>query len=87
MNMRNIFTLMALAAMTAGEKDVYRQRGYNRPERKLPKQKPMTPERERAIMEKIENEKHDFNINGVLICARNRKTALKIYSRMKGGKK
>lgn len=77
---------MALAAMTARE-DVYMQRGYNRPERKLPKQEPMTPERERAIMEKIEKEKHDFNIHGVLIRARNRKTALKIYSRMKGRKK
>ena len=85
MNMRNIFALMALAAMTAGEKDVYMQRGYNRPERKLPE--PMTPERERAIMEKIEKEKHDFNIHGVLIRARNRKTALKIYSRMKGNEK
>lgn len=87
MNMRNLFALMALAAMTAGEKDVYMQRGYNRPERKLPKQEPMTPERERAIMKKIENEMHDFKIHGVIIRARNRKTALKIYSRMKGRKK
>lgn len=84
MSMRNLYALMALA-MTAGEKDVYMQRGYNRPEKKLPKQEPMTPARERAIMEKIEREKHYFNIHGVLIRARNRKTALKIYSRMKGG--
>lgn len=86
MNMRNLFALIALAAMTAGE-DVYKQRGYNSPERKLPKQEPMTPERERAIMEKIEKEKHDFNIHGVVIRARDRKTALKIYNRTKGGKK
>lgn len=85
--MRNIFALMTLAAMMAGDKYVYAQPGYNRPERKLPKQEPMTPERERAIMEKIEKEKHDFNIHGVFIRARNRKTALKIYSRMKGGEK
>ena len=51
-----------------------------------PKRKPlepMTPEREKAIMEGIEKNKHDFNINGTIIRAKDRKTAIKIYNNRK----
>ena len=81
MSMRSsIFMAMALACMSAGEGDLYMQRGYNRPKRTVPEPKPMTPERERAIMESMDKQMHDFNINGTIIRAKNRKTALKIYN-------
>ena len=81
--MRNIFALMALAAMTAGEKDVYMQRGYNRPSHI---QKPLSPERKEAIRKSYERNMHDYNIKGTIIRAKDRKTALKIYAnRTKGG--
>ena len=41
---------------------------------------PMTPEREKIIMESIERNKHDYNIHGTIIRAKDRKTAIKIYN-------
>lgn len=78
---------MALACMSAGEKDLYMQRGFNRPKRTVPEPLPMTPEREKAIMERIEKNKHDFNINGTIVRAKDKKTARKLYAKMKGSKK
>lgn len=46
----------------------------------------MTPEHEKEILEKMEKELHDFNINGTIIRAKNRKTAIKIYNNKKGAK-
>ena len=55
---------------------------------RMPKQNknPMTPEHEKEILEKMEKELHDFNINGTIIRAKNRKTAIKIYNNRKGTK-
>lgn len=46
---------------------------------KMPK--PMTPEREAKINAKIDKNMHDFNINGTIIRAKNKKTAKMIYER------
>lgn len=80
---RTLSKLLLLAALAAGTEDPFMdcgRRGYNRPEPKPIE--PMTPEREKAIMEGIEKNKHDFNIRGTIIRAKDRKTALKIYSRL-----
>ena len=88
MNMRkSMLMAMALALMSAGDRDVYGQRGFNRPKRTVPEPPPMTPERERAIMDSMDKQMHDFNINGTIIRARDKKTARKIYANKKGGKK
>lgn len=73
--------LMFAAAMS-------NERVYNVGVIRMPKQNknPMTPERKKEILEKMEKELHDFNINGTIIRARNRKTAIKIYNNRKGKK-
>ena len=51
-----------------------------------PKRKPiepMTPEREQNIMSDIERNLHDFTIHGVVIRAKDKKTAIKIYNNKK----
>lgn len=74
----NYALAIALYLATATEgKSLYHERGYNRPHRPLIQ--PMTPERERKILESMEKNLHDFNIKGEIIRAKNRKTALKIY--------
>ena len=75
--MIKIFQLMTLADMTAGEKDIYMQRGYNRPSHI---QEPLSPERKEAIRKSYERNMHDYNIKGTIIRAKDRRTALKIYA-------
>lgn len=47
---------------------------------KQKKIEPMDARRERKILDEMERIKHEYNIKGIIIRARNRKTALKIYN-------
>ena len=82
---RSIYGLLTAYMFAAAISD---KKVYNVGVIRIPKQNknPMTPEREKEILEKMEKELHDFNINGTIIRARNRKTAIKIYNNRKGKK-
>ena len=73
---------MMLACATPDGRSAFMNRLPPEPPKRKPLE-PMTPERERAIMDSIESQKHDFNINGTIIRAKDRKTALKIYNNRK----
>lgn len=80
--LNNLYIMMAAMMMACVDKDT-RSAFINKLPPSKPKRKPidpMTPERERAIMEAIEKNKHDFNIHGTIIRAKDRKTAIKIYN-------
>ena len=77
--------LLCMAAMMAGQSPLmYGGMGSseNKPKRKPIE--PMTPEREQKIMADIERNLHDFTIHGVVIRAKDKKTAIKIYNNRKG---
>lgn len=73
-----------MAAMAAGTNPfVYgAEHSYNYKPKKV-QLEPMTPEREQKIMADIERNLHDFTIHGVVIRAKDKKTAIKIYNNRK----
>ena len=81
---RALNRLLCMAAMMAGKSPLmYGAGNYeNKPKRKPIE--PMTPEREQKIMADIERNLHDFTIHGVVIRAKDKKTAIKIYNNRKG---
>lgn len=85
--MKKEFGYLALAmAMAMCDNNVFYQ-GRVREQQKPKQPKKLTIEDELRINASIEKEKHDFNINGTIIRARNKKTAKKIYANLKGGGK
>jgi len=79
--MRSGYGMLALMMYAAamGDPRVY---GASRREPKPIRKKlePMTPEREKKILADMDSRLHDFNINGEIIRAKDKKTAKKIYS-------
>jgi hypothetical protein len=69
-------TLMMYAAMDGG-------RGLfsnpNDPTRLAARKKVMTEEDKKKLHRRLDSEMHEFNINGEVIVARDKKTAKKIY--------
>lgn len=73
--------LMLMAGLIASsEQSVLFYQKRDNPRSKQKKIEPMDVHRERKILDEIERLKHEYNIKGIIIRARNRKTALKIYN-------
>lgn len=82
MSKKGIYLGLAMMIAACGSPELFME-GLPPEEPKKKQLKPMTPEREKEIMERIEKNLHDFNIHGTIIRARNRKTAIKIYNNRK----
>lgn len=78
---RTMLQLMLMKEFMAGAEilALSHQKRYN-PKSKQKKIETMDANRERKILDDMERLKHEYNIKGIIIRARNRKTALKIYN-------
>ena len=78
---RTMLQLMLLAGLMASSEQsaLFYQKSYTT-RSKQKKIEPMDARRERKILDDMERLKHEYNIKGIIIRARNRKTALKIYN-------
>lgn len=78
---RTMLQLMLMAGLLASSEQsalLYQEKLHTKSKQK--KIEPMDARRERKILDEMERLKHEYNIKGIIIRARNRKTALKIYN-------